>query len=319
MLVDPLIGGIHAGRAESMSAAAVFPALMEAFAGGGSVMRALRPPEGPHVDAGRTPMFLAPRPGFADLVMRLRAALVARGVDIRSPALVTGVARVGADDGARTTRGAPRWKVVASGGTVDADAVVMALPAPAMAGLLVPSDKVLGGLLASIAYADVTLVTLRFAADDVDDLFDGTGFLVPAVLGLLVTACTWLSTKWPHLARPGEVLVRASTGRFGDTRHAQLSDDELVAAVVAELTPIIGLRGPPLEAVVTRWPEAFAQYAVGHLELVASVEARAARLGGLSLAGAALHGVGIPACIGSGRRAAVSVADALGVSAESVP
>jgi oxygen-dependent protoporphyrinogen oxidase len=315
VLVDPLIGGIHAGRTESMSAAAVFPALMEAFAGGGSVMRALRPPEGPHVDGGQTPMFLSPRQGFTDLVTRLHAALVTRGVDVRSGVPVTGVARVG--DGTRTEWGG-RWTVVAPGETAAADAVVMALPAPVMAELLAPSDAVLGGLLASIAYADVALVTLRIAADDVGNRLDGTGFLVPSVLGRLVTACTWLSTKWPHLAQPGEVLVRASTGRYGDTRPAQLSDHDLVAAVVAELAPVIGMRGTPLDAVVTRWPEAFAQYGVGHLELVSSVEARAARLGGLSLAGAALHGVGIPACIASGRRAAAAAVDALGVPVDRV-
>ena len=55
---------------------------------------------------------------------------------------------------------------------------------------------------------------------------------------------------------------------------------------------------------MTRWPEAFPQYAVGHLGRVAGIEAAAARLPALALAGAAYRGVGIPACIASGRRAA---------------
>jgi oxygen-dependent protoporphyrinogen oxidase len=123
----------------------------------------------------------------------------------------------------------------------------------------------------------------------------------------LATACTWLSSKWPELHRAGEVLVRVSAGRFGDRRPAELSDDELVARVVEELTPVVGLRAGPLEAVLTRWPESFPQYGVGHLDTVAAMEAAAARLPGLALAGAAMRGVGIPACIASARHAAASV------------
>jgi oxygen-dependent protoporphyrinogen oxidase len=66
--------------------------------------------------------------------------------------------------------------------------------------------------------------------------------------------------------------------------------------------------------VVTRWTDAFPQYAVGHVERVRSIEEATAHLPGLALAGAAFHGVGIPACIASGRRAAGAV---LGTSAVS--
>jgi oxygen-dependent protoporphyrinogen oxidase len=70
---------------------------------------------------------------------------------------------------------------------------------------------------------------------------------------------------------------------------------------------MMGISRPPDEALVTRWPEAFPQYSVGHLSRVASIEAAAASLPSVALAGAALHGVGIPACIASGRRAARAV------------
>jgi oxygen-dependent protoporphyrinogen oxidase len=86
-----------------------------------------------------------------------------------------------------------------------------------------------------------------------------------------------------------------------------MTDTELLAACRGELGRMMDLRRDPLETVVTRWPQSFPQYTVGHLDRVAAVEAAAARLGGLALAGAALHGVGIPACIGSGRQAARAV------------
>ena len=55
---------------------------------------------------------------------------------------------------------------------------------------------------------------------------------------------------------------------------------------------------------MTRYADAFPQYRVHHLLRTAGVEAAVARLGGVAVAGAAYHGVGIPACIASGRAAA---------------
>jgi oxygen-dependent protoporphyrinogen oxidase len=162
-------------------------------------------------------------------------------------------------------------------------------------------------MLATIDYSDVTLATLRFPDGAVARPLDGTGFLVPASTGHLITACTWLTSKWPELQRPGDVLLRASTGRSGDDRPARMSDDDIVGRVLEDLGPMLGLRGPPTETVVTRWPHAFPQYGVGHVEHVSSIENGVTRVSGLALAGAAYHGVGIPACIASGRGAAAAV------------
>jgi oxygen-dependent protoporphyrinogen oxidase len=111
--------------------------------------------------------------------------------------------------------------------------------------------------------------------------------------------------------QPGEVLVRVSAGRFGDERAVQLSDHALVVRLVAELQATLGVDGSPNDVVVTRWPQAFPQYRVHHLEVVAALERAEASPSSLAFAGAALHGVGIPACIGSGRRAARTVLDRL--------
>jgi protoporphyrinogen/coproporphyrinogen III oxidase len=158
-----------------------------------------------------------------------------------------------------------------------------------------------------VAYSDVTLVTMQFPAAGIERPLEGTGFLVPAGAGYLITACTWLTSKWPDLQRPGDVLLRVSAGRFGDGRASAMSDDDIVARVVEELDPMLGLRARPTEVVVTRWTDAFPQYAVGHVERVRSIEEAATHWPGLALAGAAFHGVGIPACIASGRRAAGAV------------
>lgn len=312
-LVDPLIGGIHAGDTAHMSAAAVFPALLDAAAQGGSLMRALRAitpstiPAADHTAAqGEPPVFHTVRGGLSRLVDALAGALATRGVDIqlRAPVDHLELHRTGDDGPGPDGLGAARWSVHATHGTVEADGVIIATPAAATAALLDPVDHALAATVGAIAYADVTLVTLQMPEGSVGHALEGTGFLVPVGAGHLITACTWLDSKWPELRRPGAILLRASMGRFGDDRPAHMSDDEIVGRVLDDLGPILGLRARPTEVVVTRWPGAFPQYALGHTERVTSIEDGAARMPALALAGAAYHGVGIPACIASGRRAA---------------
>jgi oxygen-dependent protoporphyrinogen oxidase len=322
-LVDPLIGGIHAGDTTTMSAAAVFPALLAASARPGSLMRALRPAatasatsamsekSAPHdhknAPDSEPPVFYGVRGGLARLIDALSTSLAARGVDLRLRTPVEHLAWRGPGDPESPVPARPGWVLHTPTGTLESDAVVIATPAGSAAALLDPVDPTLAAMLGAVAYANVTLVTMQFPAAGVERSLDGTGFLVPAPTGCLMTACTWLTSKWPELQRPGDVLLRASAGRFGDDRASAMSDDEVVARVLEELGPMVGLRARPTEAVVTRWTDAFPQYAVGHVDRVRSLEEAATHLPGLALAGAAFHGVGIPACIASGRRAAGAV------------
>jgi oxygen-dependent protoporphyrinogen oxidase len=313
-LAGPLIGGIHAGDIDRMSSAAVFPALLEADGRPGSLMRALRaatPPPDP-----TAPVFLTVRGGLGRLVDELTRALERRGVELRAATPVAGLGRVeGAQGG--------RWVVRTDGPDLEADGLVVALPAPAAAGLLRPHDAALAQALLAVTYASVSIITVRFADDVIGQRLDGSGFLVPGGNGPdgnpLITACTWLTSKWPELARPGDVLLRVSVGRQGDDRAGSLDDGELLARALADLGPMLRLGAGPLESRVTRWPDAFPQYALGHLSRVRAMEAAAAGLPSLALAGAALHGVGVPACIGSGRRAGRAVAGAVGATTGVAP
>jgi oxygen-dependent protoporphyrinogen oxidase len=299
-LADPLIGGIHAGAVDDMSAAAVFPPLLAAAQRRGSLMRALRA-EMPEPDPDGPPLFWSLDGGMAALVQSLVAGLERRGVDLRPSAAVESLERAG--DG---------W-TVSGAHTERADAVVLAVPAPAAAKLLRPNDDEAAGLLASIDYASVTIVTFRAERESVpSDLF-GTGFLVPRRSTpksrdpWAVTACTYLDRKWPQLARDEDVMLRASLGRIEDSRADEWTDAECAARAWDELGTFVGVRGQPAEFAVVRHHDAFPQYRVHHLLRTAGVEAAVARLGGLAVAGAAYRGVGIPACIASGRAAAHAV------------
>jgi oxygen-dependent protoporphyrinogen oxidase len=197
-------------------------------------------------------------------------------------------------------------------GPLSADRVVLCTPAPTTAGLLhrlVPSAA---EGLAELDYASAAMVTLSVPISALDRPLDASGFLVGAADRLpTVTACSWASAKWAHLHDPDVAVLRASVGRHGDTAALELPDEELLAAVEADLATTMGLADRPLAHRITRWWDGLPQYRPGHLARVrAWREAVRDAAPGIVLAGAAYDGLGLPACIRQGRRAADEVAGA---------
>jgi protoporphyrinogen/coproporphyrinogen III oxidase len=152
-------------------------------------------------------------------------------------------------------------------------------------------------------------VALAFPVTAFPSLPTGSGFLVPPVDGRSVKAVTFSSTKWGWYAgaAPGLVVVRASVGRLGEEAVLQRDDVDLVDLVLADLTDALGVTDPPLDARVTRWGGGLPQYAVGHRARVERIRTAVAELPGLTVGGAQYDGVGVPACIGSGQRAAADL------------
>ena len=305
-LVDPLLGGINAGSADRMSIEACAPPLHEAARRGGPLGAALQ-----HAAArqsgggtGRPPVFQSVRGGVARMVDGLAAEL-GGAVSLSTP-----VRRVTPAAGAG--RG-PCWRVSTARGSLDADGVIAACPAWESARLLEPLAPDAAGILDDIEYADVALATFVVPDEHLARPLDASGLLVPRGRGLLTTACSWASAKWQHYARAGLAVLRVSAGRVDDRRWMDLDPDDLVSTLAGELaeTGVLGrdavARGRP-EARLRPWRQSLPQYRPGHLDRVAKVEAcLESETPGFAAAGAALRGVGLPACIRSGQRAAATV------------
>jgi len=176
-----------------------------------------------------------------------------------------------------------------------ADAVLVTAPAQKAARLL--GEVAPGAVkpLQGIPYASMAVVAMAFPAQDVDA---GSGLLVPPVTGRLVKGVTVSSAKWPHLAGGEALLVRSSVGRFRDESELQRSDEDLTAAVVADVAELLRLDRPePLETRLVRWGGGLPQYLVGHPARVDAIRAAVSEVPGLAIAGAAFRGVGVPASI----------------------
>ncbi len=304
-VVEPMIGGIQAGRIDGLSAKSVFPALLDAAQRGGSLMKALSGHgpvnPGPSSAAASGPAFYSLRDGVGSLPQVVAAQLRDKGVALTVRNAVTKI---------RATPGEYRWQVDSDVTTTPADAVIVATPAPVAAQLLGEHDPALGAL-SRIDSASAAIVTLAVERSALRLPPSGTGILVP--LGtpfqsdsLMITAITFLERKWPHLAVTDHAVLRAHVGRIDDERFMALSDDELVARVTNELALLLPGFPPVSEARVDRHVSALPQYRVGHEALVAAAQDAASRLG-VALAGSAYDGVGIPASIGSGRSAAKQI------------
>jgi protoporphyrinogen/coproporphyrinogen III oxidase len=299
-LVEPMLGGVYAGRADRLSLAATMPALHTAAQREHTLDGAVRAALAAGLRPPGAPVFATVRGGLTRLVEAVAAAARVRvtfGAPVRE-----------------LTRTGGRWRLVA-GSTRDpqehiADAVVLAVPAFPARRLLRGVDETAAAEVAALDYASVALVTLALPPGT--QLPELSGFLVPPTEDHAVKAATFFTTKWGHLrADGGPVLVRASLGRYCDERVLQRTDDDLVTMVRDDLAALLGTPLPdPLAVRVNRWGGALPQYGVGHVSRVA--RARAALPPTLALAGAAYDGVGIAACVRSGQTAADAVSLAMG-------
>ena len=345
-LVDPLLGGINAGSADQMGIEASAAPLYEAARRGGAFGRALREVaearSGGHTAGTAAPMFQTVCGGTARIIDTLTAELDG-AVHLSTPAMSLKPRPRGAGK-------APSWTVSTPRGSFEADGVILAAPAWETARLIETHANDAAAILAGIEYADVALLILAAGEEHVRLPLDGSGFLVPRSEGLLMTACSWSSSKWSHYSSDLGCLLRVSAGRTDDRRWLDLEPVDLTNTLVGELaetgvlhersatdaarelatgvsahaaggsttgaaTHAAGGSAPTTAAGLALrlkpWRRSLPQYRPGHLDRIAAAEAcLAAEAPGVVATGAAFRGLGLPACV---RQAEAAVSALTGV------
>jgi oxygen-dependent protoporphyrinogen oxidase len=330
-LVDPLLSGVYAGRVDGLGLRATMPALAARLDAGATSLTAAadtllpplpplppqEPPRESGISSGRVgdsvsvaepakpaPVFGAVRGGYRVLLDALREAA---GAEIRLGLPVR-----------ELTRRPSGWRLEVGTAiapeALDVDAVLLAVPAPSVRRLLDTLAPRAARAAAAVELASPVVVALAYRADDAALLPASSGLLIAADEPLSAKAFTHTARKWPHLApaaTDGLVRLRASLGRAGadlDTAaELRVPDDDLVARVRADLATLTGITAAPVAVHVQRWGGGLPQYGVGHGDLVGALEAAVAELPGLAVAGAMLHGVGVPACLATAQAAATRI------------
>lgn len=312
-LADPLLSGIYGGDATRLSAQTVLPGMVKMEAEHGSLCRgmlaahrkmaAMKKSAPASGNRPRRSLFTAMRGGMQQLVDALAERI--DEVSVRLGAPVTALEKI-----------AEGWRVTAEDHSAVYDAVILATPAWAASKLLEPVDAALGAELGSIPYSSSITVNLVYDEQKLGTLPEGFGFLVPAIEGRALLACTFVHRKFLGRSAPGKAILRAFLGGMRNEQLLDESDESLLARVRHDLSEILGPEAfnaalEPERAQVTRWRRTMAQYAVGHKERTARIAARVAALGSLRLAGNAYDGIGVPDCIRLGRKAAQELVEAM--------
>ena len=314
-LVDPMMGGIHAGDVWKLSLLASHPhfrALEQKH--GGLIRAALARRDAGSTKAntlspaGESP-FVSLRNGLEMLVETLEASL--EGVDVLKGRRVRTIER--SDAAGRVPDGdQARYRVCLDDGeTIPASALILTTPAYVTAELLQGIAPQASALLRRLEYTSVITATLVFRRSDVGHGLRGSGFVVPSREVRSITACTWYSSKWAHSTPSDYIALRAHMGRSHIPAPIDATDEEIVAAVRTDLRRLMGLDAQPVMGWVDRWPMAMPQYHVGHGRLVDAIEASLDATPHILLAGAAYRGLGIPDCVRQGARAAETLLNAL--------
>ena len=324
-IAEPLLSGIYNAEAQRQSLLATFPRFRETELQYGSLIRGMlaaraqarktrrataetpagaelptRPPAG-----GRpSSMFASFVAGTEEIVAGLTGGLEAK---LRVGVRVTGL-RPGAGGG---------YMLEVSGGdkdapvgeTVQADAVVLAIPAYDAAGLLASVCPDAAGTLRTIRYVSTGTLSLAYKRDASVERLGGFGVLVPRSENRPLNAVTWSSTKFDHRAPEGHSLLRVFFGGSRSPGTMELDDDELLGMVMKELRSIMGISKEPLFHRVYRWEKANAQYDVEHLKRVETVER--ALPPGLWVTGSPYRGVGLPDCVHQSQSTALQVVEQL--------
>ena len=288
-IAQPLLGGIHAGDLNRLSAAAVLPQLAAVERRGGSVLLALRRQAARAVAGGAFRSF--PR-GMATLVDALAAALPA------------GTLHLGDGADALAADGAG-WQVrTRAGHTLVADLLLLAAPAPVVAGWLRPVLPVAADLAAGIRYVSSAGVLAAYRDQQIARPMRGSGYVSTPEPGrepLLATS--WLSSKWDGRAPGGTTLLRGFFGGAFDEAVLARTDEDLVALAHASWTRRFGISGDPVLTRVVRWTGMSPQHEVGHADRVAQIETALAALPPVAVCGSGFRAVGIPDVISDARGA----------------
>ena len=300
-MAQPMVGGIYTADPETLSLRATLPRFLEMEREHRSLILAmLRQGQSQKkgTSGARYSLFLSFKQGMQVLVNELANRVRNCHLPITDCRLKTRAEGLRIKD--------RLWTVTTTTGEqIDADAVCLAVPAYVAASLLNETNEELAGKLRQIKYASTATINFGYKRSAIKHHLDGFGFVVPLVEKRSLIACTFSSVKFSDRAPDGHVLLRAFAGGALQPEIFALEEVEMVKRVEADLRELLGITEAPLFTEVAKWERSMPQYEVGHLERVKEIENLLST--GLTLAGNAYGGAGIPDCIKSGEKAAEEI------------
>jgi len=292
-IVDTLLGGIMASGSDRISTREVLPNIYEAALKHRSIIFGMR----------KAPSASQPQSvvSFRGGLRTLSDALLKNSMNTEF--IMDEVREIARNNGTFVVLGNERYS---------ADAVVVCTLASSASSMLRSISQEASDHLSKINFTSVAVVLLSYDNGSLSIPPGCSGFLVSPREGLMMTACTFLTSKWPIDGK--RTVVRCFVGRDNDTAWKKLRDEEIAERMHRELSSIIDVREHFLDYRVIRWDDAFPQLNVGHADAVSGARKNLPR--GIFLAGSSYSGVGIASCLAGASSAVRDVISFLGSSAQ---
>lgn len=289
-MAQPMVGGIYTADPETLSLRATLPRFLEMERDHRSVILAMmRQGQKRGTSGARYSLFLSFDDGMEVLVDALKRVIPNVRLNTRVEAIY------------KSNGG---WTITTHDGeSLEAEAIVLAVPAHVAAKLLDNVDQQLAAQLNAIKYASTATINLAYPRSSIKHPLDGFGFVVPFVEKRSLIACTFSSVKFDNRAPEGHVLLRAFAGGALQPEMFDLPDIE--TRIEADLRELLNIDRKPLFTEVTKWERSMPQYEVGHLDRVQKIEKQL--VPNIVIAGNSYRGAGIPDCIRSGETAAEKI------------
>lgn len=332
-MLDSMVSGIYAGDVDRLSVAAAFPKVVQLESEHGGLFRGMlakrkevrarkaaaranatneagasaeattdAPDHAPRkVEAGPGGVLHSFRAGMGEPITALAAALGRRAV--RTRAAVARISDYGPRGGFRVH--------LAEGEAIDADAVLIALPAPAASQVLRGYADTASAALAEIPIAGVHVVCVGVRNDQMHGVIEGFGALIPRKEGIRTLGSIFSSSTFDGRAPKGYSLLTNMIGGRHDPAADELPDDALAEQVLRDIRPLLGIEGDPVFTKVVRWARGIPQYELGHLDRVRRAHEDAARHPGLFLGGNSVAGVSFNHCIAHAETLGLEICDFL--------
>jgi len=286
--VGPFVSGVYAGDPERLSVRWATPKIAALERDHGSLIRgAFAKKKGLASGGAPAGKMISFWQGLQILPARLAEIVgdVRTGVEVR-----------------KILRGENGPVVLTADGRIHARRVVLAVPADIAARLAEESSNQQSRIFDEIPYAPVAVAALGFRREDISHPLGGFGFLVPRTEKLRILGCLFPSEIFSESGRApaGHTALSAFAGGSTDPEIVSWSDERILAQVIQELRPLLGLRGEPVVTTIRRWPRAIPQYEVGHGRFLESAKRMEANITGLLFGGNYLGGVSVPDCIRNG-------------------
>ena len=296
-LIEPLMGGIYGTNIDELSLMSTFPNFKEKEEQFGSLIKGMKDEKEkrikhrqlyPGAPKGQFKQF---RHGLSSFIEALAENVQNKGVNIRYNTQVRDI-KVSQKD----------YEILLEDSSETFDGVLVTTPQQVFMKWF--SHDPAFDYFNKMDSTTVATVVMAFDEKNIENTYDGTGFVIARTSQTDITACTWTSKKWPFTTPEGKVLIRAYVGKPGDTVVDDHTDDEIVSIVRKDLRKMMTFKGDPDFTIVNRLPKSMPQYHVGHIKNIKIIQQHIKNTyPRLRITGAPVEAVGLPDCIQQGKNA----------------